>query len=597
MPSTRASKLTGFTTLIKQVYSLVRPYGLRKLFKVTVVSLLQALSQVVSVAAIFPFLAIAADPAQFKESKPGQWLVLLFPGMDNQQLLMITGAGLIVALFIANGFNLYGEVYRARFTWGFAHWLRMRMLHRINDRPYSWFLQQNTSILIKKATQDIVQFVNGILSPIIDGTSRLMITVLLLITIIIAEPEIALSVALALGLTYLVIFIFLANFRRYLSDSLKIHWRGVFQQVGQFLSGIKTVKVYGVDTAFLERINEHSRNQSELQAWMPIVGNGPRYLIEPVIAGVFIFLVLKAIGSGESAAALVPGLGLIAMAGYKLLPAVQMLYSQLSTLQTSRYVLDEIYDEFREAEEEKAEPSVGRQTEMGVNTLPFEKSIKLQDISFKYQSGQKEVLKNVNLAIQKNTSIAFIGETGSGKSTLVDLILGLHQPTKGEILVDNTAIDTKEKIRFWQDKIGYVPQDIFLADDTIAHNIAFGIPDEDINHGRICEVATMAQIADFIEKELPKKYQTEVGERGVRLSGGQRQRIVLARALYHKPEVLLLDEATSALDNETEERFMDIIYGLVGKFTVIMVAHRLSTIQRASEHYIAEGGQIKLKES
>ena len=558
---------------------------------VTGVSFLQAVSQVVSVAAIFPFLALAADPAQFETSRVGQWLMNIFPNMGNQQLLVISGVALVVALFVANAFNLFSEVYRTRFTWGFAHWLRMRMLHRINDRPYGWFLQQNTSILIKKATQDIVQFVNGILSPIIDGTSRLMITVLLLITIIIAEPEIALSVALALGLTYLVIFIFLAKFRRYLSDSLKIHWRGVFQQVGQFLSGIKTVKVHGVDATFLERINEHSRNQSELQAWMPIVGNGPRYLIEPVIAGVFIFLVLKAIGSGESAAALVPGLGLIAMAGYKLLPAVQMLYSQLSTLQTSRYVLDEIYDEFREAEEGKAEVSVGRQNVVRANTLPFKKSIKLQDISFTYQSGQKEVLKNVNLAIQRNTSIAFIGETGSGKSTLVDLILGLHQPTKGEILVDDVAIDTKEKIRLWQDKIGYVPQDIFLADDTIALNIAFGIPDEDIKHDRIREVAAMAQIADFIEKELPKKYQTEVGERGVRLSGGQRQRIALARALYHEPEMLLLDEATSALDNETEERFMEIIYGLVGKYTVIMVAHRLSTIQRADVHFLVEQGK------
>ncbi len=279
------------------------------------------------------------------------------------------------------------------------------------------------------------------------------------------------------------------------------------------------------------------------------------------------------------------------MAGYKLLPAVQMLYSQLSTLQTSRYVLDEIYDEFREAEEGKAEVSVGRQNVVRANTLPFKKSIKLQDISFTYQSGQKEVLKNVNLAIQRNTSIAFIGETGSGKSTLVDLILGLHQPTKGEILVDDVAIDTKEKIRLWQDKIGYVPQDIFLADDTIALNIAFGIPDEDIKHDRIREVAAMAQIADFIEKELPKKYQTEVGERGVRLSGGQRQRIALARALYHEPEMLLLDEATSALDNETEERFMEIIYGLVGKYTVIMVAHRLSTIQRADVHFLVEQGK------
>ena len=178
MPSTKTSNLTGFTNLLKQVYTLVRPYGLRKLLMVTGVSFLQAVSQVVSVAAIFPFLALAADPAQFETSRVGQWLMNIFPNMGNQQLLVISGVALVVALFVANAFNLFSEVYRTRFTWGFAHWLRMRMLHRINDRPYGWFLQQNTSILIKKATQDIVQFVNGILSPIIDGTSRLMITVL-----------------------------------------------------------------------------------------------------------------------------------------------------------------------------------------------------------------------------------------------------------------------------------------------------------------------------------------------------------------------------------------------------------------------------------
>jgi len=228
VPRFFTSKFSGFTIILRQVYILVRPYGRRRLVKVFTVSLLQALSQVVSVATVFPFLSLVAEPGKFSDSYAGQWFGAQFPTMNHDQLLLVTGIAVIATLFVANGFSLYGEFYRARFTWGFAHWLRMRMLHQMNSKSYAWYLQQNSSILIKKTTRDVMQFVNGILGPIVDGTSRLLITVLLLSTILIVETKIALSIALILGAMYLFIFVLLNKFRTNLSASLKVHWRGVF---------------------------------------------------------------------------------------------------------------------------------------------------------------------------------------------------------------------------------------------------------------------------------------------------------------------------------------------------------------------------------
>jgi len=606
MPRFFTSKFSSFAIILRQTYTLVRPYGRRRLAKVFTVSLFQALSQVVSVAAVFPFLSLVANPDLFNNSYAGQWFGSQFPAMNQDQLLLVTGIAVIASLFIANGFSLYGEFYRARFTWGFAHWLRMRMLNRMNSKPYGWFLQQNSSILIKKTTQDVMQFVNGILGPIIDGTSRLLTIVLLLSIILVVETKIALSIAVILGATYLLIFVLLKKFRTNLSVALKEHWRGVFHHIGQFFSGIKPIRVNGVAPEFLRRIEYHSREQSRLQAWQPVIANGPRYLVEPVVASLMILIILQSIVRGHDTAGLLPGLGLVAMAGYRLLPAVQMLYSQLSNIQTIRYTLEEVYDEFRTAEEEGEETgNAAKATSIATNktgnsestvSVQFQSEIELKDISFIYQNSEQAVLKNLSLTIPKNTSVAFIGETGSGKSTLIDLILGLHRPNSGQLLIDGQPLDSEEKINAWQRLIGYVPQDIFLTDDTIARNIAFGIPEKNRDDERMREVVAMAQLQTFIEQELPEGYDTMVGERGVRLSGGQRQRISLARALYHRPQVLILDEATSALDNETEKRFMEVIYSLANELTILMVAHRFSTLSKAEVKYRVKNGDIQYEE-
>jgi ATP-binding cassette subfamily C protein len=271
----------------------------------------------------------------------------------------------------------------------------------------------------------------------------------------------------------------------------------------------------------------------------------------------------------------------MAVAGYRLVPAVQLLYSQVTQITSMRYSLDQVFNEFVAAESDEEasnlEISLGKS-----HPIEWHDAIALDEVSFIYPGTDRRILDRFSVTIQKNTSIGFIGPTGSGKSTLIDVLLGLHRPTSGQVLIDSKAL-TLELVPSWQATIGYVPQDIFLIDDTIARNIALGVPDNEIENARLREVCAMAQILDFIEIELRDGFQTTVGERGVRLSGGERQRLGLARALYHRPSLLLLDEATSALDIATEARLIEALRNLSGKLTIVIVAHRLSAVAECDQ--------------
>jgi ABC-type multidrug transport system fused ATPase/permease subunit len=309
---------------------------------------------------------------------------------------------------------------------------------------------------------------------------------------------------------------------------------------------------------------------------VPIIANSTRYLIEPLAFGGLVLAVVLLALRGRDFSDILPNLGVMAVAGYRLLPSLQLLYSQVTQLTSMRYSLDEVFEEFVAAERDEKSGNVEISL---VKPRPIEwyDTITLDDVSFVYLGTDRRVLDRFSIAIRKNTSIGFVGPTGSGKSTLIDLLLGLHRPTSGRVLIDGKPL-TLELVPSWQATIGYVPQEIFLIDDTIARNIALGVPDNEIDKARLREVCAMAQILDFIETELRDGFQTTVGERGVRLSGGERQRLGLARALYHRPSLLLLDEATSSLDTATEAKLIEALRNLTGKLTIVTVAHRLSTV-------------------
>jgi ABC-type multidrug transport system fused ATPase/permease subunit len=573
----------NISDLLRRVLFLARPYGRAKLAGVFSLSLAQAIFQVIGITSIFPFLAIAADPERIRRSHFGTQFLNLFPPMEDRQLLLIAGIIAIGALLLSNAVNLISEYARTRYAQNFAHWLRVRLLRRMASQPYIYFLQRNSGDLLKKILGDVGNYANGVLLPLLDTVARLLTAVLLLATLFLVQPVIAISAAIVLGGFYAVTFQLLTRKRREVDENLKIHVAGSYREAHQMLGGIKPVKVHRAEEHFLGRFARHSAIMARMFARTPVFANSARYFVEPLAFGGLVIAVLLLAARGRDFSDILPNLGVMALAGYRLLPSVQLLYAQLTQVSSMRHAVDEVYDEFIDAEKDRPVTSATEGDTLGrAKPLRWTDAITLHNVSFYYPGIARPALRNISVTIPKNASLGVIGPTGSGKSTLVDLLLGLYLPTAGDILIDGQPL-TPVLVPSWQASIGYVPQDIFLIDDTIARNIAFGLPDEKIDYNRLRETCAMAQILEFVESELPAGFDTNVGERGIRLSGGQRQRIGLARALYHRPSLLILDEATSALDIATEAKLLEALRGLAGKLTMVVAAHRLTAVANCNQ--------------
>jgi ABC-type multidrug transport system fused ATPase/permease subunit len=571
--------LKNLGAIFTKLYFLAAPYSRRKPLIVLAVTLAQGFFQVVGVTSIFPFLAIASDPEAFRGSRLGETLLGMLPVMSDAALLVTAGLFSIAMLVAANASNLASDYVRARYAQGLAHWLRLRLLSQIVSQPWSYFLRNNTGVLLKKTTSDVMQMTIGVLFPALEGFARFVTLLFLGVTLILIDPWIAIGAMVVLLLYYASVFTYLKSRYARASDDQKEAYRGAMTEAQQLLGGIKPIKIQHAEGLFLERFANHSRTQARVNVRLPIYYQAPKYILEPIAFGGIIAVVTIQAAMGRDFASILPTLGVIGLAGYRMLPAAQIFYAQISQVATSRHHLEEVYDEFQQQHLIVKGKTVPSPSFDPPKPLTWSRDIRLDDLTFAYPETKKPVIERFSLTIPRNASVGIIGPTGCGKSTLVDLILGLHQPTSGAILVDGQPLD-RGNIRAWQLGIGYVPQDIFLIDDTIARNIALGVPDREIDQAALRSAAAAASILEFIEKDLPDGFNSVVGERGVRLSGGQRQRIVLARAIYRRPELLILDEATSALDTETEAQVVEAINNLQGEVTMIVIAHRLSTIEK-----------------
>ncbi|MFZ0434955.1 MAG: ATP-binding cassette domain-containing protein [Chthoniobacterales bacterium] len=567
--------ITSFFKLLSRCYRLALPYGRLKLFAVLGLILFNGLLQLIGVTSIFPFFALAADPERIRNSTFGTWFLNLLPQMNNNHLLVVAGCFSILMLVIASLGSMVSEYLRVRYGYGFSHWLRGRILRSYASQPYSYFLRRNSAALTLRVF-DIQNFTQSVLLPIGEIITKLVLVALLLGTLILVQPWIALGGIVILGGFYFIVFLWVRPRTKVVGDGLQRHSVEFNKNTNQLLHGIKTVFIHEKSSFFIQRSLEHSLQIGRYQGLIPLYSNGPRYLIEPIAFGGLVAIVIVLAIQGRPFSDILPNLSVMALAAAKLLPALQLLYSQLVTAASNSYTLGQLEEEIMEIEEEA---SLVLQDCPKKESLFFCKEISLENLTFAYPCSAHDTIESFSLTIRKNESIGIAGPSGSGKSTLVDLILGLHSPRSGRLLVDGMQL-TKKTLRAWRQMIGYVPQDIYLLDDTVQANIAFGIKPEEIDLNALREAASGAQILEFIEKELPEGFKTTVGERGVRLSGGQRQRIGLARALYHHPQVLILDEATSALDHNTEAAVMDTIHQLQGKMTMITIAHRLSTLER-----------------
>lgn len=567
--------LSSFIRLLSRCYSLALPYGRLKLFALLGLILTNGLLQLIGVTSIFPFFALAADPERIRNSKFGSAFLDILPPMDNNQLLVVAGCFSILMLVIASVGSITSEAIRIRYAYGFGNWLRRRLFESYAARPYGFFLQRNTSELNQKLV-DIMTFINSVLLPIGEIITRIVMAVLLLGAVFLVQPLVALGAIILLGGFYLAVFLFLRPRTRELGRALESHYIGLGKGTLQFLHGIKAILIHEKSRYFIDRAMEHSAQISRYQSLVPIYSNGPRYLIEPLAFGGLVAIVIVLALQGRPFTDILPNLSVMALAAYRLLPTLQLLYSQLVTVASNNYTLTNLENEMMGIEKET---ETVLQVQKPLEPIAFDRELKLEGVTFRYPAGAPPILKDLSLTIHKNESVGIAGPSGSGKSTLVDLILGLHNPESGSIMIDDNLLTIKN-VASWRRMMGYVPQDIYLIDDSVAANIAFGIPVDEIDSDKLVIAAKGAQILDFIEKELPEGFQTRVGDRGVRLSGGQRQRLGLARALYRNPQILILDEATSALDHATEAAVMETIHKLQGTLTIITIAHRLTTIER-----------------
>ena len=459
-----------------------------------------------------------------------------------------------------------------------------RLIEKYLGQPYSWFLNHNSSDLGKTVLSEVHHVVMNAIGPLLDLIAKSMIAILIIILLIIASPKLALIVSLLLAGSYLLVFYFVRNYLDRSGKERLINNHLRFRVVSEAFAAIKEIKILGLEKMYFKNFSNPAQFFARSSAFAAIIGQLPRYILEAIAFGGILLLILFTNVQTGSFTNAIPILSLYVFAGYRLMPVLQQIYSSLTSLTFVGSSLDKVYDDLKNLKsfnENKFE-----------STLLLNKRIVLKNIHYNYPNASRTALKNISLNIPAKSIVGLAGATGCGKTTTIDIILGLLEAQKGTLEVDEKII-TIQNARSWQRSIGYVPQNIYLSDNTVAVNIAFSKKPEDVNQSKVEKVSKIAKLHKFVMDELPQQYQTVIGERGIRLSGGQRQRIGIARALYHNPQILILDEATSALDNETEQAIMDAINNLSKNVTIIIIAHRFSLLKKCDKIFFLEKGEIK----
>ncbi len=546
--------------------------------------LVMSLLEVVGIASVVPFIAVVSKPEMIHQNNYLSFAYHSIGFTSNNQFLIGLGVLALVALVCSNAFSAYISWFTTYFSNMQGHRLSTRLFAKYLSQPYLFFLNRNSADLLKNVLSEVARVIQGVILPGVLAVSKLVSITFILILLLWVDPQVSLCLAAVLSCAYIVIFKFVRNqlFRIGEASTEVVFQR--FKISNEAMSAIKDLKLRGAECELIRRFSIPSRDNASYSSQSAIISQVPRYALEAVAFGGILLIVLYLLGSDHDSANIIPVVSVFALAGYRIMPGFQQIYQSITSVRFHFPALEILVEDLSDHS--------GRElSEVGnVEVIPFHHSIKLRSISFSYPNIEVPVIDDFSIDIDCNTTIGLVGATGCGKTTIVDIFLGLLSPQSGNISVDGTDIN-KENLAAWQKNLGYVPQSIYLSDDTIERNIAFAIPDNEIDRERVVQAAKMAEMADFIDS-LPGGYETDVGERGVRLSGGQRQRIGIARALYHNPKVLILDEATSALDGITENVIMDAIHNLSGKKTVIIVAHRLATLKECDIVHIIDKGKI-----
>jgi len=573
------------------ILDLLTPPERRQLAVLSLLMATAGLMEVASVISVVPFLSVASRPEVVQENETLRWWYETLNFESTRSFLIFGGLAVVAVILLTNGLLALITFLQLRFSGRVNASVADRLFSGYLNQPYEYYLSRNSADMQACVQGEVVYVQSSIIQPLLHIIQKLISAALLLLAVVLADPMVALVGLMVCGGMYGLVFVFVRGRLKKHGESIGPANKKRFKALNEAFGTPKLTKVMNLESLFSESFAKHNDIVITAQMRQQMLGALPRYVLEGLAFSGIMVLAIVLIAKSDHFGKVIPVLGFYAFAGYRLMPAVQTVYTAIARLQFGWSRLISMHGEFMGLDRSASVPEAEGVDHLKRAAGTDAPLLELKDISFKYTEAASRTIDRQSLVIKENSTIGICGTTGAGKTTMLDLLLGLLKPESGELLIDGCRIDDQNR-RAWQRQIGYVPQEIVLTDTSIEQNIAFGVPPEQINMEDVVRAAEMAGIAKFIETELPEKYETTVGERGERLSGGQRQRVGIARALYRKPRLLVFDEATSSLDTETERTVMSAIRDLSHQLTIVMVAHRINTLEPCDWIFRLEKGRI-----
>ena len=579
--------------IYKKVMKLLDARQKRQMVGIVIMMLIGGVLESVGIALIAPVMKVVVDPEEIQKSKALSFIYNLFNFTSPTQLAALIMVMLILVFVVKNVFLYFMNVVQLRFVYTNQFATSRRMMINFMQRPYEYYLNADTSVIQRNITSDVNNMYGLILSSL-QLISEIIVFICLVAILISQDAEMTITIAALLVVVLLVIKYFIKPVMTKAGQENQDYYSGLYKWIDESVTGIKEIKIANKENYFINGYADCGAGYVNAVQKYNLYNSTPRLLIETIAIAGMVGYMLVVMARGTSLTQLLPQLTVLAAAAARLLPSANRINNYLTSIAYFEPFLMNVSDNLQM---EIHDGSISYNSDdyrkkKEVEKLPVLKSINLDKISYKYPGTDKLILDNADMEIPVGKSVGIVGTSGAGKTTIVDVMLGLLKPVSGHIYAD--GVDVMEHYPQWLKNIGYIPQTIFMIDSTIRKNVAFGYADDEIDDNKVWQALKEASLDEFV-RSLPEGLDTKIGERGIRLSGGQRQRIGIARALFEDPEVLVLDEATSALDNETEAAIMDSINRLHGRKTLVIIAHRLQTIEKCDMVYSINDGKAVIK--
>ena len=573
--------------LVRQLWSLFERRQRRFAVVLFVMMVIGAGFEAVGIGLIMPFISLVSDPSAIEEMPPAADALDALGVSTGSGVVIAAGLALLVVYVVKNAY--LALMYYIQFRFVFSNQVRLarRLFDAYLNNDYAFHLRRNSAQLLRNVTEEVRQTFSKVLLPMLTLGVELSVVVVITVLLVAVEPVVAPVAIVTFG-------ILSAGFYKVVRrktielGNRQIHHNGLMiQWVNQGIGGVKEAKVAGVEDYFLRRFDRSSKHYADAMQFHRFVKEVPRNVIETLGLGGMILVVVLLVARGQDMTGVLPVLGLFGMAAVRMMPSLTRIIGAATAMRHFKPSVDAVYADLKRFEDRKMLPGSDDGEE---RSIPFRDRVQFHGVSYGYPGSEEVVLDEIDLEIRRGESVGFVGASGAGKTTCVDLLLGLLKPDEGEVIVDGRNI--RDGLRSWQDRLGYIAQPVYLMDDTVRRNVAFGVDDDAIDDSQVWEALEDARLGSLV-RSLPEQLDTTIGEGGVRISGGQRQRLGIARALYRRPELLVLDEATSSLDNATERQISEAIESLAGRMTLVIIAHRLSTVRHCDRLFFLRDGRIE----